>query len=117
MVARSGKLALACRTEYPKAPKGKSPDGKLRKTYEKSLNAGQGSFWRSDKIWEGWPDALLNSGVVQNRKLQSTAIMEPQPRLTGIVKIAVDCNRKRSSSVCNQLQMRGSGVAERGGED
>jgi hypothetical protein len=65
MVARSGKSALACWIEYPKAPKGRLPDGKLLKTYQKSLNAAHASFWRPSKIWEAWPDALLNSGVVQ----------------------------------------------------
>jgi hypothetical protein len=41
------------------------PDGKLRKTYQKSLDAAHASFWRPGKIWEAWPDAMLNSGVVQ----------------------------------------------------
>jgi hypothetical protein len=41
------------------------PDGKLRNSYQKSLDAAHASFWRPGKIWEAWPDALLNSGVVQ----------------------------------------------------
>jgi hypothetical protein len=41
------------------------PDGKLRKSYQKSLDAAHASFWRPGKIWEAWPEALLNSGVVQ----------------------------------------------------
>jgi hypothetical protein len=40
------------------------PEGKLRKTYQQAVDAGHASFWRPDKIWEAWPDALLNSGVV-----------------------------------------------------
>jgi hypothetical protein len=41
------------------------PDGKLRNSYQKSLDAAHASFWRPGKIWEAWPDALHNSGVVQ----------------------------------------------------
>jgi len=78
------KISLA----YPKAPKGVKPyawtffidscvrrgqpaalamlpDGKLRNSYQKSLDAAHASFWRPGKIWQAWPDALLNSGVVQ----------------------------------------------------
>jgi hypothetical protein len=73
---------------YPKAPKGVKPyawtffidscdrrgqtaalamlpDGKLRTSYKKALDAAHASFWRPGKIWEAWPVALLNSGVVQ----------------------------------------------------
>jgi hypothetical protein len=41
------------------------PEGKLRNSYQKSLDAAHASFWRPGKIWEAWPVALLNSGVVQ----------------------------------------------------
>jgi hypothetical protein len=35
-----------------------------RKSYLKSLDAAHASFWRPGKMWEAWPDALLNSGAV-----------------------------------------------------
>jgi hypothetical protein len=41
------------------------PEGKLRESYQKSLDAAQTTFWRPNRIWEAWPDALLNSGIVQ----------------------------------------------------
>jgi hypothetical protein len=90
--AVAGSLLAAVSTTqkcvYPKAPKGVKPyawsffidscarrgqtaalamlpDGKLRKSYQKALDAAHASFWRPDKIWETWPDALLNSGIVQ----------------------------------------------------
>jgi hypothetical protein len=75
MVARSGQIALACRIEYPKAPRGRSPDGKLR-NLPKIPRCQPCAVLAARKIWEAWPDALLNSGV-KNRKL---------PR-----QIAVDC--------------------------
>jgi hypothetical protein len=78
------KISLA----YPKAPKGVKayawvffmdscvrrgqtaalamiPEGKLRKSYQKAIDDSQASFWRPGKIWEAWPAALVNSGVVQ----------------------------------------------------
>ena len=39
------------------------PDGKLRKSYQKALDTAHVSFWRPDKIWEAWPDALSGSGL------------------------------------------------------
>jgi hypothetical protein len=41
------------------------PDGQLRKSYRKALDAAHASFWRPDKIWEAWEDAMLNSGLLQ----------------------------------------------------
>jgi hypothetical protein len=72
---------------YPKAPKGVKPyawaffidscsmrgqpaalailpDGKLRKSYQKALDAAHASFWRPDKIWETWPNAISDSGLL-----------------------------------------------------
>jgi hypothetical protein len=40
------------------------PNGKLRTSYQKALVAAHASSWRPGKIWESWPDALLNSALI-----------------------------------------------------
>jgi hypothetical protein len=40
------------------------PDGKLRKSYQKALDGAHASFWRPGKIWESWPNAISDSGLL-----------------------------------------------------
>jgi hypothetical protein len=72
---------------YPKAPKGVKPyawtffidscvrrgqtaalamlpEGKLRKSYQNALDGAHASFWRPCKIWESWPNAISDTGLL-----------------------------------------------------
>jgi hypothetical protein len=75
------------------------PDGKLRKSYQKALDAAHASFWRPDKVWEAWP--IAGSGY-----LQVLAPMTARWRRSCAIAVQLTANCPGDKSpVCSQLQM------------
>lgn len=54
----------SCSRRGEKAASALLPEGTLRSRYEKALVSAHASFWRPEKIWEAWPEALVNCGLL-----------------------------------------------------